>query len=940
MKNLFSKIISIFAVSALLSIALVSCADIDSKESGSVSFSLSPELAKAVLGAGRSARAGTDDGATGGDTVTPTEETDSSEYFDYYKIEVLMKGGRNEKQERTYTSEEWKSIATGTGVDTTFTFNDIRVGSEISVSATIYCGYEHSQESEQEQTQAHELVWPCWTGTSDKITINDGENPVSFNVHKLAMVNLYNNTESGETISDISKLDVYALPKDSEVANKILALVAKDDSKNDPEIYEILSAYSKIYSYSKPDSPYLTGGYELKNGAEVYMLSLLYTSDGVYLGHPDVSSSSETLPQDALTVIKIDEVNYIHLKLMKMDLDYTYIFPAKYENKTISAWYVGENTDENADYNGKVAVTKTEYSAVFLFSDKTFVITSHSKKVDSFGSIWKEKIHYVMRGTYTLSRGDFETGLLVLTPSAMYEANDNASVQGWIELSDTQVEQNIMSCEVSSGSFTPPSDQMEEPYPFYKKAENAYLRVYRGEIDDSLAPSSGDEPEPSVDYSKVCFFPTGYEDKTVAAWYASEDVTTDKSKFFALYLFSDNTFIATKREIENSNETREIEIEGQYTFTTEDEKNFENNEGAALVSMGDQSREFEFTIVNGFFSITGVDTTYNLQSGSVPTAQSETSGSGEQDDNLDIVFLFETEIGSGKYEELDKLPTLHINADDDIDSIVENYTTQAIMLGYDYNEELTDDEPYFNKETNVWIMRIYFDKVEIKEVFSATGQGTSDSITLSEKHSFTLTSYSTLTYEVKYSDGDSITDKVVSKGTWALSDDEKSYIITETEYYDFKAETLMAVKEPNPQTVSMANLNENGKFSYDSANGVSVMFTVVGDESDTVTIGGVTIKLEQFDTTDLGENFTVDVESNEKGLTVTATPKTVVNGYSYQWILDGVPVDGGTSNSYTWTSSVLEKMEAKIYNVTIAITYTSDSGTETYSASTTFTVKR
>ena len=193
---------------------------------------------------------------------------------------------------------------------------------------------------------------------------------------------------------------------------------------------------------------------------------------------------------------------------------------------------------------------------------------------------------------------------------------------------------------------------------------------------------------------------------------------------------------------------------------------------------------------------------------------------------------------------------------------------------------------------------------------------------------------------MKYSDGDSITDKVVSKGTWALSDDEKSYIITETEYYDFKAETLMAVKEPNPQTVSMANLNENGKFSYDSANGVSVMFTVVGDESDTVTIGGVTIKLEQFDTTDLGENFTVDVESNEKGLTVTATPKTVVNGYSYQWILDGVPVDGGTSNSYTWTSSVLEKMEAKIYNVTIAITYTSDSGTETYSASTTFTVKR
>ncbi len=914
MKNLFSKIISIFAVSALLSIALVSCADIDSKESGSVSFSLSPELAKAVLGAGRSARAETD---------PPTGVTEDPEEKPY-RISVVMSGDKNETQSEEFTEKDWKDISNGGKTAPTFTFNDIRVGSEIVVSATIYYG------------TGERLVWPCMTGSSDTVKINEGENPVSFNVHKLAMVNLYNNTESGETISDISKLDVYALPKGSEVANKILALVAKDDSKNDPEIYEILSAYSKIYSYSKPDSPYLTGGYELKDGAEVYMLSLLYTSDGVYLGHPDVSSSSETLPQDALTVIKIDEINYIHLKLMKMDLDYTYIFPAKYEDKTISAWYVGENTDENADYNGKVAVTKTEYSAVFLFFDKTFVITSHSKKVDSFGTIWKEKIHYVMRGNYELEdSGTFEDGTLTLTPSAMYEANDNSSKQGWIELTDAQSVAAKLSCKVSSGSFTPPSDQMEEPYPFYKKAENAYLRVYRGEIDDSLAPSSGDEPEPSVDYSKVCFFPTGYEDKTVAAWYASEDVTTDKSKFFALYLFSDNTFIATKREIENSNETREIEIEGQYTFTTEDEKNFENNEGAALVSMGDQSREFEFTIVNGFFSITGVDTTYNLQSGSVPKASAIPA-------EFDIQFLFQKEKGSVEYVEKSELPTFHCSdsTSTDFDSIIAGYTTQAIMLGYDFNEQKSDEDPVYVNDT--WVIRIYFDIAEIEEVFSATGTGTTDgtTVTLPEKHNFTLTSYSTLTYEVKYSDGDSITDKVVSKGTWALSDDEKSYIITETEYYDFKAETLMAVKEPNPQTVSMANLNENGKFSYGSANGVSVMFTVVGDEPTTVTIGGVTIKLEQFDTTDLGENFTVGVESNEKGLTVTATPKTVVNGYSYQWILDGVPVDGGTSNSYTWTSSVLEKMEAKIYNVTIAITYTSDSSTETYSASTTFTVKR
>lgn len=875
MKNLFSKIISILAVSALLSIALVSCADLTEKESGSVSFSLSPEVAKAALSAGRSARAETDPNPE----PTGSDDTESEKP---YRIEVAIHGVNMPSQSRSYTEKEFEAISNGTSTDKPFVFDSIPVGMEVSVSATIYLD------------RGGHLVWPCMTGSSSPLEIESGENQISFNVHKLAMVNLYNNTESGETISDISKLDVYALPKGSGVANKILALVAKDDSKNDPEIYEILSAYSKIYSYSKLDSPYLTGGYELKNGAEVYMLSLLYTSDGVYLGHPDVSSSSETLPQDALTVIKIDEVNYIHLKLMKMDLAYTYIFPAKYEDKEVSAWYVGENYDGQADYHGTPCI-KTETSAVFLFSDKTFVSTSHKiKKSTSGEEIYEDEIKYFMRGNYELSGDDFANGTFTLTPTAKYVK---------------------LVCEVTNGKFTP--SFMEEPYEFSMKSDSDYLRVYRGEIDDAIS----------------AFLPKKFADRTVAAWYAyyGSDYTE------AVFLFAEGEFVTTKHKYsQNSGEVREILAAGEYSLSGTP-NDYDNNTGTAQFKDGDDEKVVTIRITNGVLNVSEMSSdSYARQSlDALPTPEEESSG--EHDVNLDIIFLFETEIGSGKYEELDKLPTLHINADYDIDSVVESYTTQAIMLGYDYNDELTDDEPYFNKETNVWIMRIYFDKVEIKEVFSATGQGTSDSITLSEKHSFTLTSYSTLTYEVKYSDGDSITDKVVSKGTWALSDDKMSYIITETEYYDFKAETLVAVKEPNPQTVSMANLNENGKFTYKSANGVEIMFTITGDEPTTVTIGGVSVTLAKVSFTDEGENVTVNAITNDDGsitLEVSCAEGTVVT--KYVWMIEGenysLSNDGGSE--YVINADLVKGLNPGVYNLTLVATIND----EPYSVNASFTV--
>ena len=107
----------------------------------------------------------------------------------------------------------------------------------------------------------------------------------------------------------------------------------------------------------------------------------------------------------------------------------------------------------------------------------------------------------------------------------------------------------------------------------------------------------------------------------------------------------------------------------------------------------------------------------------------------------------------------------------------------------------------------------------------------------------------------------------------------------------------------------------------------------------TSTSSGIKVTLAEFDTTDLGANFTMSEETGADGsITLTATPEEVVSGYSYQWWIDGNPVDGATTMSYKWTAGMLENLGTGVHDVMLQITVTTDAGTETYSATTTFTL--
>ena len=105
---MFAGLFIVFSISA--------CSGISESETASVSFSLSPELAKAVLSASRAADDATDAEATGTDgTSTDPTAQEGEQNIKPYRIEVSMSGAVSSTQTKTYSESEWSAIAAGKG---------------------------------------------------------------------------------------------------------------------------------------------------------------------------------------------------------------------------------------------------------------------------------------------------------------------------------------------------------------------------------------------------------------------------------------------------------------------------------------------------------------------------------------------------------------------------------------------------------------------------------------------------------------------------------------------------------------------------------------------------------------------------------------------------------------------------------------------------------
>ena len=331
-----------------------------------------------------------------------------------------------------------------------------------------------------------------------------------------------------------------------------------------------------------------------------------------------------------------------------------------------------------------------------------------------------------------------------------------------------------------------------------------------------------------------------------------------------------------------------------------------------------------------------MDTTYNFQTGSVPKAQSETE-SGDISAQFNIQFLFQTKEGVDDYAERSELPTAtcYVDAVSEYEEIAAEATKKAIRLGYDFNEDKSDDEPVL--VNGVFVIRLYFDLKDYGSLFTATStaaESSSGDSSVYSQSGFKLTVYENLVYEITYTDGSTVTDaRSVSKGIYDTTNSGVVITATEEEYFDFVAAEgdlsklasgeyeLTVVTDPKQRTLSISS----GFFTFESAGGPLITFKIDSEQASS----SISVKLDSIDETDLGGKIELSVTGDGKSVTITATPDKSITVSQYNLILfegkEQVSLPEGaldsSTNSYVWTltENIINNLSAGNHQITVSV---------------------
>ena len=898
----FPKVFLIFVLPLLVALGLASCAN--SEQTGSVSFAVTPELARFVSAANASLEF--DALLEDGTQLDNQEKT--------YTITVSLSGGYTDSQTKSFTQAEWEEIESGKS-QKSFEFDAIPAGVDLTASLTISEGAGH-------------LVWPFLRG-EESMQIKEGPNTAELELHRLARVSVYNNTESGETLSSISNIRVYALKKGSEAANAILALVAKNDDANDKQIYETLLACTPVGTYQNPTSPYFADGYELKDGDEVYMLSLVITASGdVYLGHPDFSSSDTELADKALTTIKINEINQINLVLMKMKLgdELPAFFPTSYADKTVAAWYKCIANESS----------KLKTLAIFLFDDGTFIETKYKKSSD------KEEKEVEVVGSYTL------------TTSGNYTTNTGTATFGdttmEITITNGVLKSNLFeeSFTIQSNSSVPSPTDPVEPQPsmtqyrityyFYNEETGEYSpdggihKDVEGELSDKVTDyeafanaqaetiegweleSGKTECTPDGTVLRISLYyrhPTATEITCEIWFYLQNEGATDytqKEDYTATITVASSEIgtDAYQEKITNALSKYVMRLYMMGYTMNESKMYSEEKDGKMIIKV-----YFDYgtppAVSSAYFPVSYKDKTVSAW---YATVSSETGKYTES--KISAVYLFadksmiattykmtsagETVVDFKKVIDVEGTYTL-----DSADNFSNNKGS-AVVGDQTYTFAITDGEFAIDgMETKYYLQK---GAAPIPTLKGISVKGNSASVAVGG----TLT----LTATAVYSNGEMTSN--VSDFNWVSSS------------------SAATVKDGVVTGVAAGTADITASMGGVSSEPVTI--TV----SATSTAVGITVTLATVSTTDEGQNVTLtSVKDDATGnLVFTATPKDGTAVTAYAWMIDGEPVADESKSTYTITAAQLEKMSAGSHYVLLTVTI----GDALYAVNTTFTITR
>ena len=769
MKNCNSKIQKILALLLSVMFIFVSCSDIFSgrEETGSVTFSLSPELIQAVSNACRAA----DDDIAPSDEPTVTEQ-EGEKKEGKYKFEIII-GGKDYNKSDSKSADDLEKLK-----GEVFHFYKIPVGTKIQAEAKIIVGEDH-------------LQWTVMKGKSEEKIIEAGENTLSFNLHQLAMCNVYNNTESGEALSDIERISVYALPSDSKEATEILELVAADTELNDLKIKSKLESYKDMLvgdyhnDAGSELSQYFADGYELKDGGEYYFLSLVYIKKGpVYLGQPAAT-------EEAVTKISFNGINYITLSLTEvfsntektgsvsvtLDLSSDLI---RSVSKACPATNDGaDSSEENAATEQTQAKYKVEIEINGDYRASDFRRADDLEKLD--GRVFCFDNIPVGSKIFAEAKIIFGEGHLQWTvikgesKELTVESGENTLLLNLYQLAMCNIYNNTESVEPLSdieriSVYALPCDSSEATDILKLVAIDSELNDFRikSKLESYKDMLVGDYYKDG-DSELSQYFTGSYELKDGGEYYFLSLVYIKKGPVY----LGHPAFEGTDPELAEKAVTKISFDEINYIYLS-------------LMEMHLESEEVE------------------------------------------IRFRFWDE-EKKDYVALESFPDKVLTNNDEYDEEFDELAKKAVERGYTINEDKSEELKY-DEENDKYFIYVYFDKDIIEELFSLRGTAKD-----TEKYpgSFKFAIYSNLTYDITYN-SDSIKDKIVSKGSVSIPEDDSKlpssiikFSITEKEYFAFKdmsSDVLEIVKEPKEKTVDLTN----GSFEFTGASGVVISFSVGG----------------------------------------------------------------------------------------------------------------
>ncbi|MCR5725084.1 MAG: hypothetical protein K6G80_08375 [Treponema sp.] len=196
------------------------------------------------------------------------------------------------------------------------------------------------------------------------------------------------------------------------------------------------------------------------------------------------------------------------------------------------------------------------------------------------------------------------------------------------------------------------------------------------------------------------YYPSSYEEKNVVAWYQTSENKASKKKVLAVFLFDDDTFIATRHVIKSSGEEElEIEVSGTYELESDD---YVNNTGTAVVVGDSGELPYTLTIENGKLSIGDLETTYQYCSGPHPSGTLKPTSGSISSDNGALVISADM----SAFDYLDS-GTITLSVKDSAGNAVTDDVFYTASLMYKGQELKSGDESYyeFDGETGTLSLR-------------------------------------------------------------------------------------------------------------------------------------------------------------------------------------------------------------------------------------------